>query len=73
MIEWVAILAAFMLLCLSVFQLLLVMGLPIGKMAWGGAHEVLPRNLRIASAISIALYVFFGFIILSQSGVFCRV
>jgi hypothetical protein len=27
-----------------------------GRFAWGGAHEVLPPRLRIASVISIALY-----------------
>lgn len=69
MTESIAIFAAFILFCLTVFQVLLIVGLPLGRMAWGGAHEVLPRNLRIASASSVVLYVFFALVVLSQAGV----
>jgi hypothetical protein len=41
---------------LAVFQLLLAAGRPLGRFAWGGQHEVLPRGLRIASAISVVVY-----------------
>jgi uncharacterized membrane protein SirB2 len=45
---------------LAVFQALLVAGRPYGHLAWGGQHRVLPRRLRIGSAVSIALYVVVG-------------
>lgn len=54
--------------CLSVFQLALAMGAPIGKYAWGGANRVLPPKLRIASATSIGLYVFFGLVLVAKAG-----
>lgn len=40
---------------LTVFQLLLGAGLPLGRMAWGGVNRVLPPRLRLASLISAAL------------------
>jgi hypothetical protein len=44
---------------LTVFQLMLAAGLPLGRMAWGGAHRVLPPRLRWASLFS-ALFTAFG-------------
>jgi hypothetical protein len=41
---------------LAVFQLLLASGRPLGRFAWGGQHEVLPRRLRFGSAVSVVLY-----------------
>jgi hypothetical protein len=42
-----------MLLVLMGFQLALAAGAPLGAAAWGGQHPgVLPRRLRIASAIA---------------------
>ncbi len=41
---------------LAVFQVLLVAGRPLGRFAWGGQHEVLPRTLRASSAVSVVLY-----------------
>jgi hypothetical protein len=52
---------------LTVFQLLLIAGLPIGRFAWGGQHRVLPRKLRIGSAVSILLYVVFAIIVLDAA------
>jgi len=69
MIELAAFLASGVLFCLAVFQILLVAGLPLGRMAWGGAHPVLPMKLRIASLSSVVLYVFFALVILHQAGV----
>lgn len=42
-------------LALMVFQICLAAGAPWGRLAWGGAHERLPRTLRIGSAISAAV------------------
>jgi hypothetical protein len=41
---------------LTVFQLLLILGLPLGHAAWGGQNEVLPTGYRVASAASILIY-----------------
>lgn len=42
------------LIWLILFQILLAAGAPLGHLAWGGAHRVLPRSLRLASGISAA-------------------
>lgn len=54
---------------LAVFQAALIAGAPIGRFAWGGGHDVLPRRLRIGSVVSIILYAFFAALLLSKSGV----
>ena len=64
----VALLASLLLAGLAVFQGLLVAGAPLGRFAWGGQHEVLPRNLRIGSVVSIALYAAFAVLILQAAG-----
>jgi hypothetical protein len=67
MIEIFAIVSCIILLGLTIFQLALIFGAPIGKYAWGGAHTTLPRNLRIGSAVSILLYGIFAAIILGKA------
>ena len=62
-----AIVACVILAGLAIFQALLVAGVPIGRFAWGGQHDVLPRRLRVGSVISIALYVVFALIILERA------
>ena len=64
-----AVVALTLLAALAVFQGLLVAGQPLGRFAWGGQHEVLPPNLRIGSAVSIALYAAFAVLILQAAGV----
>jgi hypothetical protein len=41
---------------LTLFQLALILGAPLGAFAWGGQHRVLPARLRIGSAVSILVY-----------------
>lgn len=56
------------LLCLGwlvVLQSLLATGAPLGRMAWGGAHERLPTGLRAASGVS-ALVLGFGALCVAQ-------
>jgi hypothetical protein len=53
---------------LAVFQLLLIAGAPLGRFAWGGQSEVLPRNLRIGSVISVVLYAVFAVLMLQAVG-----
>jgi hypothetical protein len=60
----VAAVVAFVLLAaLAVFQIALAAGAPLGHLAWGGKHRVLPRGLRIGSAVSVLLYALFAWII----------
>ena len=62
-----ALIGVLVLLLLSVFQIALIAGAPIARFAWGGAHNVLPLKLKMASAISIVLYLVFAVFILSKS------
>ena len=68
MIEIVAIVSCSVLLLLAIFQILLIFGAPLGRFAWGGAHTVLPVNLRVGSFVSIILYAAFAQIILAKAG-----
>jgi hypothetical protein len=45
-----------LLAALAVFQLALALGAPWGRLAWGGAHRVLPTRLRVGSAVSLVVY-----------------
>jgi hypothetical protein len=60
----VAAVVAYVLLgALAVFQIALAAGAPLGHLAWGGRYRVLPRGLRIGSAVSVLLYALFAWII----------
>lgn len=49
--------AAALLGTVGAFQALLAAGAPWGAAAWGGAHRgVLPADLRVSSAVSVAAY-----------------
>lgn len=54
---------------LIVFQLLLVLGFPLGHMAWGGRYKRLPPFLRIGSLISALLLLFGALCILERAGI----
>jgi len=66
--ERTAILACLILLLLAVFQMALALGAPLGRFAWGGRHDRLPRGLRLASAAAVPLYVVFAAIALERAG-----
>ena len=53
---------------LAVFQVLLIVGLPLGRFAWGGHNEVLPARLRLGSALSVFVYALFAAVALDRSG-----
>ncbi|MEV8262571.1 hypothetical protein [Microbacterium sp. NPDC077057] len=53
---------------LTLFQIALILGAPWGRLAWGGAHRVLPRRLRVGSGVSILLYAAFAVVLLARSG-----
>lgn len=65
----IALIGLVVLLGLSIFQLLLVVGKPLGEYAWGGQHKVLPQKLRVGSAISIILYLIFALFLVSKAGI----
>lgn len=65
-----ALTAVFILGLLSVFQLALAFGAPIGQFAWGGQHKALPRNLRIGSVLSIIIYFGITVCLLSKSDIY---
>ena len=69
MILVAAVVVCVLLAGLAVFQLLLAAGKPLGRFAWGGQHDVLPRRLRIGSAVSVVLYALIAAVVLQAAGV----
>ncbi|WP_308799984.1 hypothetical protein [Agromyces silvae] len=57
-----------LLAALSVLQLMVAAGLPYGRLVWGGGHRVLPRGLRVGSAISVLVYAAFAWVLLARAG-----
>ncbi|MGN7200320.1 hypothetical protein [Arthrobacter sp. SAFR-044] len=51
---------------LAVFQLLLIIGLPFGRFAWGGQNPVLSARQRVGSAVSIVVYAAFALVALER-------
>jgi len=63
-----AIAGLILLAILAIGQLALAAGAPLGRFAWGGRHDVLPRNLRIGSVVAVLIYVVFALFLLSKAG-----
>jgi len=53
---------------LTLFQLAAAAGAPLGRFAFGGAHERLPVGYRIGSLVSILIYGACAAIILDRAG-----
>ena len=53
---------------LTVFQLALIFGAPLGRFAWGGTHRILPTRLRIGSAVSVVIYAVIALLALDCAG-----
>ncbi|MGZ4107891.1 MAG: hypothetical protein ACXVO1_11215 [Tumebacillaceae bacterium] len=54
----------------AVFQLLLVIGLPLGEYSWGGKYQgVLPSRLRISSLFAALILVLMAFVLLLHTKV----
>lgn len=64
-----AVIAIIILAALSVFQIALICGAPLGRFAWGGQHRVLPPKLRIGSFSSIIIYVIFILFASTKAGI----
>ena len=58
-----------LLTALAVLQILAASGLPLGRFVWGGQHCVLPRGLRVGSAVSVLVYAGLAALLLSRAGV----
>jgi hypothetical protein len=57
------------LLLLALFQAAIALGAPLGRAAWGGRNPgVLPQNLRIASAVSVVVYLVAVLIVVDRAG-----
>ena len=56
-------------LVIAAFQLALALGAPLGRAAWGGAHERLPSRLRVASAVAVGIWLLAALVILQRAGI----
>jgi hypothetical protein len=63
-----ALAATIVLVGLAFFQIALASGAPLGNFAWGGAHRVLPKPLRIASAVATLIYAATALVMLEAAG-----
>ncbi|MGA5692828.1 hypothetical protein [Cytobacillus pseudoceanisediminis] len=58
-----------MFVSISVFQVLLSLGYPLGEYAMGGYYKVLPKKLRILSVINAVILLSMGFVFLQHTDV----
>ena len=63
-----AILGAVIFGVIATMTILVACGLPLGEYTMGGQHKVLPKNLRVAAVISVAIQIFAMIIILQAGG-----
>jgi hypothetical protein len=68
-VEGAAVVAVTLFGVIAVFQVALALGAPLGRAAWGGRHDgVLPRRLRIASAVAgVVVYPLLAAVVLDAS------
>jgi len=64
-----AVIAVVIFVIISVFQLLLALGLPLGKLAYGGKYEKLPTNMRIMSFVAIGIFALGLISVLERAGI----
>jgi uncharacterized membrane protein SirB2 len=65
-----SIVVAIMFVSISIFQVLLFLGYPLGEYAMGGLYRVLPKKLRIVSIINAIILLFMGLVFLQHTNVF---
>ena len=63
-----AVIAATGFVVVAGFQLLLALGVPWGRAAWGGGQATLPPELRVASSISMAVFIGAALVVLGRAG-----
>ena len=61
-----AIIAVAIFVVVSIIQLLLALGLPLGKLAYGGKYEKLPAKMRIMSLVAIGIFALGSISVLEQ-------
>lgn len=66
-VQTAALLATVGFVVLAAFQLALAVGVPWGKAAWGGKTSVLPSNLRVASGVSVVVWLFAALVVLDRA------
>jgi hypothetical protein len=64
-----AIIAVVLFTGMIVFQLLLVLGLPFGHLAYGGKYEKLPSKMKIVSLVGIVIFIFAILSVLERAGI----
>jgi hypothetical protein len=50
------------------FQVALALGAPLGRAAWGGARDRLPKGLRIASGFAAVIWIVAAIVVLARAG-----
>ena len=66
--SYFAILGAVIFGVIATMTVLVACGLPLGEFTMGGQHKILPKNLRVAAVISVAIQIFAMIIILQAGG-----
>lgn len=56
-----------LLAALAVFQVALACGAPLGRLAWGGQHRVLPTRLRLGSLSSVLVYALIAAVVAARA------
>lgn len=64
-----SIIVTILILFISVFQVLLSLGYPLGEYALGGFYKVLPKKLRILSGMNCIILLLMGFVFLQHSNI----
>ncbi len=52
---------------LTLFQIALAAGAPLGRFAWRGEHRILPTRLRVGSLAAVAIYSLIAVIALDRA------
>ncbi|MDQ0227378.1 hypothetical protein [Metabacillus niabensis] len=65
----ITIIVAIIFLSIAVFQVLLSLGYPLGEFAMGGYFKVLPKKLRMISAVNAIILLLMAFVFLVDSKV----
>ncbi|WP_100372354.1 hypothetical protein [Bacillus sp. FJAT-45037] len=65
----ISLIIAFIFVCVSIFQITLALGFPFGEAALGGFHKVLPKPLRVVSAVNAIILLFMAMVFLVHADV----
>ena len=64
-----SIIVAILFVSIALFQVVLSLGYPFGEFAMGGYYKVLPKKLRIVSAVNAVVLLFMGFVFLRHTNI----